>query len=72
MSAGQAVVVGTKGAAKILGVGVDRVRALVADGTIPTVPRLSTPRRIWIATVELERLVATGLPLPGKPGQQLT
>jgi len=56
--------VGVEEAAIILGVGQDRIRALVADGTIGTVPHLSSPRKHVIAVAELERLASAGITRP--------
>ena len=55
------VVVGVNEAAKMLNTGPERVRELIHAGLIAVVPHLSSPSRLQIAVVELERFAAQGM-----------
>jgi hypothetical protein len=60
------VVVGVSEAARLLSTSEQRVRDLIHDGLLATVPHLSTPAKIAIAVKELERFAAQGVtPTPG-------
>lgn len=55
------VAVGSKEAARMLGIGLDRLAELRALNVISTVPYLSTPKKLVYAVRELERVAALGV-----------
>jgi len=55
------VAVGSKEAARLLGIGIDRLADLRTAGVIATVPHLSTPKKLVYAVRELERVAELGV-----------
>lgn len=55
------VAVGSKEAARMLGIGLDRLAELREQKVIATVPHLSTPKKLVYAVRELERVAALGV-----------
>lgn len=53
--------VGSKEAARRLGIGLDRLAELREQKVIATVPYLSTPKKLVYAVRELERVAALGV-----------
>jgi hypothetical protein len=53
--------VGSREAARRLGIGLDRLAALRERKIIATVPYLSTPKKVVYAVRELERVAALGI-----------
>ena len=60
-----AIVVGVAEAARRLNTAETRVRELIASGLLATVPHLSTPAKLQIAVIELERFAANGTKATG-------